>query len=233
MEEVASNRKWLNVILVMIVFAVFAASAWYYFSLYDEFNQENLRDFIGGFGPWAPLAYAAIYIISSPVPFLAPVISAVGGFLFGALGGVVLVLIVATLSSLVPFTLSRRLGREWAESKLKGKRLEEIYAQSEGGKGFTFIILMRLIPVVPWEMQNYVAGLTKISVLAYLAGTLVGIIPGSSSLVLLGAAATDPTSWEFFAALAFKIVVALIPVVALAIRARRKALKRKQATESE
>ena len=226
--EQPKHRKWrgwqtiLNIILVVMIFAVFAAGALYYFSLYDEFNQENLRAFIAGFGPWAPLAYAAVYVISSPIPFLAPVISAVGGFLFGIVGGTVAVLIIASLSALVPFMMARQLGREWVEGKIKGNaRFEEIYQRSQGEGGFVFIMLMRLIPVLPWEVQNYVGGLTKVSIPVFLAGTVVGIIPGSFSLVFLGAAATDPTSWQFVAAIAFKIVTALIPVVYLAVKSKR------------
>jgi uncharacterized membrane protein YdjX (TVP38/TMEM64 family) len=221
MNEQSKQNKWLQVLLLVVILGVFVVTAWYYFSLYDEFNRENLEDFIRGFGPWAPLAYAAIYIISSPVPFLAPVISAVGGLLFGLVWGTLLVLVVATASAFVPFYLSRQLGREWVESKLEGKRLEEIYQQSEGSKGFTFILLMRLVPVLPWEVQNYVAGLTKVSPLTFIAGTMLGIIPGSFSLVFLGDAVTDPSSWQFFAAIALKIATALIPVVAIYVRSRR------------
>jgi len=218
----SKNRKWLQLILVVTIFAVFAAAARYYFSLYDEFNQENLREFIAGFGPWAPLAYAAVYVISSPIPFLAPVISAVGGFLFGIVGGTLAVLIIASLSALVPFMLARQLGREWVEAKLQGNtRFQEIYRQSQGQGGFIFILLMRLIPILPWEVQNYVGGLTKVSLPSFLAGTVVGIIPGSFSLVFLGAAAADPTSWQFVAAIALKIITALIPVVYLAVKKRR------------
>jgi uncharacterized membrane protein YdjX (TVP38/TMEM64 family) len=219
--EQPKQNKWLQVLLLVIILGVFVATAWYYFSMYDEFNRESLESFIRGFGPWAPLAYAAIYVISSPVPFLAPVISAVGGLLFGIIWGTLLVLVTATASAFVPFYLSRQLGREWVESKLKGKRLEEIYQQSEGSKGFTFILLMRLIPVLPWEVQNYVAGLTKVSPLTFIAGTMLGIIPGSFSLVFLGDAVTDPTSWQFFAAIALKIATALIPAVAIYVRSRR------------
>ena len=216
-----SRQQWINILLAVVIFGVFAVTAWYYFSMYDEFNRENLEAFIGGFGPWAPLAYAALYIISAPIPFLAPVLSAVGGLLFGVAWGTLLVLVIATASAFVPFYMARRLGRDWVASKLEGKKLEAIYQQSEGGKGYVFVMLMRLIPVLPWEVQNYVAGLTKVSPLTFIAGTMLGIIPGSFSLVFLGAAATDPTSWQFFAAVALKIVTALIPVVAIAIRNRR------------
>ncbi len=217
-ETKSQHRKWLHIPLVILIFGVFAAAAWSYFSIYDTFNRENLHDFIGGFGPWAPLAYALIYLVSSPIPFLAPVLSAVGGLLFGTLWGTALVMLSAAGSAFVPFYMARQLGRDWVESKLEGKKLDEIYKQSEGGKGFTFIMLMRLIPVLPWEVQNYVAGLTKVSPLTFVAGTLVGIIPGSFSLVFLGASATDPTSWQFFAAIGLKVITALIPVAAIAIR---------------
>jgi uncharacterized membrane protein YdjX (TVP38/TMEM64 family) len=70
-------------------------------------------------------------------------------------------------------------------------------------------------------VQNYVAGLTKVKVPTFIGGTVLGIIPGSFSLVFLGAAATDPTSWEFFAAVGLKIATALIPVVVTFIRSRR------------
>lgn len=223
-----SRQQWINVMFVAVIVGVFAATAWYYFSMYDEFNRRNLEAFIGGFGPWAPLAYAAIYVISAPIPFLAPVLSAVGGLLFGIVWGTCLVLIVATGSAFVPFYMARRLGRDWVESKLEGKKLDEIYQQSAGSRGFVFVMLMRLIPVLPWEVQNYVAGLTKVSPLTFIAGTMLGIIPGSFSLVFLGAAATDPTSWQFVAAVALKIVTALIPVVAIYVRSRRSKGLRKE-----
>jgi uncharacterized membrane protein YdjX (TVP38/TMEM64 family) len=216
-----SKQQWVNILLVVVIFGVFAVTAWYYFSQYDEFNRDNLEAFIGGFGPWAPLAYAVIYIISAPIPFLAPVLTAAGGLLFGVVWGTLLVLVIATTSAFVPFFMARRLGRDWVESKLEGKKLDDIYQQSEGSKGFVFVMLMRLIPVLPWEVQNYVGGLTKVSPLIFAAGTVTGIIPGSFSLVFLGAAITDPTSWQFFAAIALKIVTALIPVVAIYVRSRR------------
>jgi uncharacterized membrane protein YdjX (TVP38/TMEM64 family) len=118
------------------------------------------------------------------------------------------------------------------ESKLKGKKLDNIYQQSEGGKALTFIILMRLIPVLPWEVQNYVAGLTKVKIPTYLLGTMLGIIPGSFSLVFLGATATDPTSWQFFAAIALKIATGLIPVGYLAVKSRKKKQEELTAVET-
>lgn len=215
------RQRWINIGLVVAVLGTFGVMAAYYFSRCDAYDCPSVEQFVRGFGSWGPLAFGLIYIISSPVPFLAPVLSAAGGLLFGTVLGTLYTLAVATLSSLVPFSLARRLGREWVESKLKGRRLADIYEQSGGRTGFLFILLMRLIPILPWEVQNYVAGLSKVSLPPFLLATLLGIVPGTFSLVFLGAAVRDPTSWRFYAAIGLKIVTALIPVVAIFIRSRR------------
>ncbi|MDF1513408.1 MAG: TVP38/TMEM64 family protein [Anaerolineae bacterium] len=217
-----NTRTIMSIAHVTIVIAVLVGVALYYFSLYNTVNRENIESFVSGFGVWAPVAYAVIYIAGSLIPLLAPMFSAVGGLLFGALKGTLIIMAVATVSALVPYSLSRRLGREWVEAKLKGKKLDNIYQQSEGSKAFTFIVLMRLIPVLPWEIQNYVAGLTKVKTPTFMLGTILGIIPGSFSLAFLGAAATDLMSWQFAAATALKVATALLPVIYLAIQNRKK-----------
>ncbi len=224
-EQVApKERKWLQVALGLLIIAVFAATAWYYFTLFDSFNTENLQAFIRGFGPWAPLVFAILYTISAPIPFVSIVLSPVGGLLFGTLAGTLIVISVATVSSLIPFTMSRNLGQEWGESKLRGKKLGDMYSQSGGERGFIFILMMRLIPLLPWEVQNYVAGLTKIRLPVYLLATVIGIIPGSLGLVLLGDAVADPTSWKFAAAIGLNAIVMVgAPVIATIIRRRKSA----------
>ena len=129
--------------------------------------------------------------------------------------------IIATVSALVPFTIARRLGREWVESKLKGKRLDEIYKQSSGSNGFMFVLLMRLIPVIPWEIQNYIAGLSKVPVPTFLAATMIGIIPITGSLAFLGASAQDPGSWQFYVAIGINAISILIPVIVVYVRNRK------------
>ena len=214
------EKRWVQILLVVLIFGMFAGMAWYYFSQYDQFNRQNLEAFISSFGPWAPIIYVIVYTISAPIPFLAPALSAAGGLLFGTLWGMLLVVGSATASALIPFYLARMLGREWVEQKVKGKKIEKFYQQSEGSTGFIFIMLMRLIPVLPWEVQNYAAGLTQVALPIFAAGTVVGILPGSFSLVFLGATATDPTSWQFFFAIGLKIVTALIPILGVYLRNR-------------
>jgi len=212
------RRTLVNIVLLVVIVGAFAGLAWAYLVRYDRFTRDNVHAFVSSFGPWAPIAYGVIYVISSPIPFLAPVLSPAGGLLFGAVRGTIYTMVIATISSFVPFTMARRLGRDWVEKKLRGKRLDDIYQQSEGKKAFVFVMLLRLIPVLPWEVQNYVAGLTKVTPLTYAAGTIIGIIPGTFSLAFLGAAATRPGSGEFYLAIALKIVTGLLPAAVALVR---------------
>jgi len=230
MPENNKKSKILQIGLLVVILAVFGTAAWYFFSLYDRFNVENLKHFISGFGPWAPVAYVILYAISSPIPFLATVISAVAGLLFGLLPGTLLAMFSATISSFIPFFLARSLGREWVEKRLKSDQLKATYQKSEGQGGFLFILLMRLIPVLPWEVQNYVAGLTKVKIPVFILGTVFGIIPGSFALTFLGDSISDPTSWQFFAAIGINLVAFLIPAVYVFIKNRLE--KRKQKHQS-
>jgi len=80
---------------------------------------------------------------------------------------------------------------------------------------------MRLIPVLPWEIQNYVGGLSKVKLPTFVLATVLGIIPGSFSLVLLGSSISDPTSWKFYFAIGLNVLIALIPTLYLYFKRRR------------
>jgi uncharacterized membrane protein YdjX (TVP38/TMEM64 family) len=216
-----SNRTLINLVIIVLIVGAIVLTARHYFSLCDALDCPNVATFVRSLGPWSPLVYAALYIVSSPVPFLATVLSATGGFLFGPFWGTVYVIALATVSALVPFSLARRMGRDWVESRLRGKRLGQIYQQTGDSNGFVFIMIMRLVPVLPWEVQNYAAGLTDVPAPTFVGATMLGIIPGVFLNTFLGASVTDPNSWQFRTALALYGVMILISVTVIAARRRR------------
>jgi len=235
MNEKKSNSQYIQIGLLAIILVIFGLTAWYYFSQFDRFSVNNLQQFIAGFGAWAPIVYVFIYTISSPIPFLATIISAAAGLLFGVVPGMALAMFSATLSAFIPFYLARSLGREWVEKRIKNETLQDAYEKSEGRSGFLFILLMRLIPVLPWEVQNYIAGLTKVKIPAFLFGTILGIIPGSFALAFLGDSIRDPSSWEFFVAIGLNVVAFLIPAgyVLIKNRIEKRKTRQEKSMESE
>lgn len=213
-----SKQRLTTIIAVAFIVVVFGSMAWLYLSRCNNWDCPSVVDFVSSFGPWAPVMYAALYIASAPIPYLATVLSVASGLLFGPFLGTLYTVIIAPISALIPYTLARRLGQEWVESKLKGKKLEGIYQQSESSSGFLFVLLMRLIPVLPWEVQNYAAGLTKVGPLTFLSATVLGIIPGTFSFAFLGSAVSQPGSWQFWAAIGLNVVAFLVPTIVVSIR---------------
>ncbi|MGC9349189.1 MAG: TIGR04283 family arsenosugar biosynthesis glycosyltransferase [Anaerolineae bacterium] len=214
--------------IVLLAISILAPIIWPLLSRQALVDTSVIREFIQGTGAWAPLVWAILYTVVAPIPFVAPILSPVAGLLFGTIWGLPLVLLVATLSSVIPFMLARWLGRAWVERRIDGKKVEELYERSEGMDGFLFVLLLRLVPVLPWELQNYVAGVTKIGIPTFLAATALGILPGSTSLVLFGDAAADGNPWKTGVAFALDTTaIVLTPIIAGLLYRRS---KREQST---
>lgn len=165
-------------------------------------SGTTLRTEILNIGFFAPFIFMGIYTLATlffvPKNFL----SIVAGAVFGLLPGIGYVLIGATVGSIVAFFGSRLLGRTSIE-RLAGRRISQFDARL-GQSPFTGILIARLIPVIPFTLLNYAAGLSAVAFFPYVAATVVGMLPGTASYVALGAFGTKLHSWEFaIAAFAF------------------------------
>ncbi|MBU0469086.1 MAG: VTT domain-containing protein, partial [Candidatus Omnitrophica bacterium] len=82
------------------------------------------------------------------------------------------------------FLFARYFGRELVEKHLKGK-IQDLDEKIEK-HGFLTVLLIRLIPNLPWDVQNLSLGLTKVRFRDYFLATLIGIMPGSFAFVFFG-----------------------------------------------
>ena len=165
---------------------------------------EAFKEKINSFGIWGPIMYIVFYIIRPLVLFPAAVFSATAGVIWG-LKGFIYLLIAANLSSTVEFFVARYFAREVIERFLKGK-IGDIDNAIEK-RGFVTVLLIRLIPNLPWDVQNLGLGLTKVKFRDYFLGTFIGILPASFALVYFGASfisvITDPKhAWKIVLAVA-------------------------------
>ena len=80
-------------------------------------------------------------------------------------------------------------------------------------RGFVAVLTLRFIPVVPFNVLNYAAGLSGVSTRAYVPATVFGIAPGTFAYAAVGGTASDPLSAPFLSAVTF--VVALVAIGAL------------------
>lgn len=196
------SRPWLKWILVA-VFLLLTFSFLKYFNVdFSKITVESFKEKIDSLGIWGPVVYIVLYIVRPLVLFPAAVFSASAGAIWG-LKGLIYLLIGANLSAITEFLIARHLARSMVERIVQGKFSG--IDQSIEKNGFVTVLLIRLIPNVPWDIQNLALGLTKVRFRDYALATFVGILPGSFALVYFGSSfisvITDPRNF-------WKIVVA-------------------------
>ncbi|MBW3671779.1 MAG: TVP38/TMEM64 family protein [Acidobacteria bacterium] len=124
---------------------------------------------------WAPLAFIAMYTAFNVLLIPGTILSLTAGVVWGWLQGGLWVLLASTIASAVPYFIAYS-GSSWVERLIGGKagKLHE-KLQNEG---FVTLLLLRLVPIVPYNMLNYAAGLAGIRPRDYILATFIGTIPG-------------------------------------------------------
>ena len=207
MEKEAKNtKKWILIGLALL------ASA----GLYWLLPPEQIRAMLSGLGIWAPWVYMAMFAVLPAFFFPVAVLALAGGVAFGLWQGALYTFIGAVVNCTLMFWMARRFGREKIEEMIE-KRLapqwRDRLTKLEGREGFLLLIVLRLIPAVPYNLINYAFGLTGMRYPAYILASSLGIIPGTFAFINIGDKAMDVTSPGFW--IAIGLLVLLLAVTAL------------------
>ncbi len=152
----------------------------------------QLRDWATSLGPWFPLAFLAAHVVVTVFPFPRTAFTLAAGLLFGSAYGVLIAVTASTLSAVLALLLVRAAG--WQLSRyVHHPGIESLDARLRQ-RGWLAVVSMRLIPAVPFSAINYAAGASAVRVLPYTAATLVGLLPGTAAVVILGDAITGTVS---------------------------------------
>jgi uncharacterized membrane protein YdjX (TVP38/TMEM64 family) len=171
--------------------------------------------------PWAPLVFVALYVVATALDFSGAVLTLAGGAVFGFGWGAVLNTIGANVGASAAFWVARRLGREGVRQLLGARlaRLDRVSAE----QGFAWLLRLRLIPVVPFNLLNVAAGLTAMPWRTFAAATAIGIVPGTliytffaDALLSAGASheGAQATITRLTVALVALVILSLVPVIA-------------------
>jgi uncharacterized membrane protein YdjX (TVP38/TMEM64 family) len=138
----------------------------------------NVLAHIQGLGPVAPLAFILIYAFAVVALVPASLLTIAGGAVFGLIRGVIYALIGATLGSTAAFLLGRHVARRLVARRLAAMPRFAAIERAVSARGRRIVFLLRLSPVVPFNVLNYALGLTTISVWDFIAASL-GTVPGA------------------------------------------------------
>lgn len=185
-------------VLSGLLFALLAVLCIY---LSAHITPGQLQTAIGQWGKLAPLAYILSFTLLPAFFFPVAVLALAGGLLFGLWWGSFYTFLGAILNCTLMFFLARYAGREQVEALLQ-KKLPPIWQQRirnlNSGSGFLLLIVLRLIPAVPYNLINYAFGLTAMPFRTYILASAIGIIPGTFAFINIGDKALDVTSPEFW-----------------------------------
>jgi uncharacterized membrane protein YdjX (TVP38/TMEM64 family) len=187
---------------------------WYVLPVGEWLNA--LRDWIVGLGFAGIVIFAAMYVVGAIVLAPEAVLTIAAGFAYG-LWGLPIVLVAATIGASLAFLIARYVARDKVRRLLESRRNMAAIDKAVAEDGWKIVALLRLSPLIPFNLQNYLFGVTAIPFPHFVAATFAGIIPGAALYTYVGAlgnAAGDggPAKWAFFGIglLATVIVVILV-----------------------
>ncbi|MFP4483902.1 MAG: TVP38/TMEM64 family protein [Spirochaetaceae bacterium] len=179
---------------------------------HDLFDAAGLKAFAADLGWTGPAAYVGILALTVVVSQLPGLPLAVGaGMLWGVLPGFLLSLCGGFLGSVVAYFIGRRLGRD-AVYAFTGRRFSFKQGVVTRVAGI-FIGITRLIPVLPFDMVSYAAGIAGIPFGVYAAATLLGMAPSTLLIVYLGSTMALGTAGALALSAVAAAAVIIVPYV--------------------
>ena len=187
-----TRKQWISIGVLAVIVA--AAIVIYYIGdhlgWFDFFkSKENVRDYVRGFGAWAPLAFFVlqfVQVIFSPIP--GSVTTIAGGMLFGFLYGFLLSIAAIFLGSVVAFLLGKAFGRPLVE-RIAGKSVVEKYMSGVSSRQRVVLIMMFLLPMFPDDLLCLIAGLSAMRLPQF---SLIVILTRPWGLLFFGACGIGP-----------------------------------------
>lgn len=201
-----------KIVVLLISMAGILGLVW----LFSAVDPADIQKFVASFGPWAPAVYTALFALLPAAFFPVAVLALAGGLLFGLWAGSVYTFLGAMINCTIMFLMARTVGyrkvKALVDAKLSEKWRKRLDAAA-GREGFLLLILLRLIPAVPYNLINYAFGLTRMSYRAYLLGSAIGIIPGTLVFINIGDKALDVTSPGFWVAIGLLVLLLAVTTV--------------------
>jgi uncharacterized membrane protein YdjX (TVP38/TMEM64 family) len=176
-------------------------------------SPTQIRDWARSVGPLFPVVFFLVHALVCVTPFPRTVFTISAGLLFGPALGVGIAVCATTAAAVMAFALVRAVGRDAVAARLThpaARSIDERLAR----RGWVAVGALRLIAFAPFSVVNYCAGVSAVRTVPYLLATVIGILPGTVGVVVLGDALTGHVKPGMFL---FTAACCTVGVVALAV----------------
>ncbi|XVF37303.1 hypothetical protein REPUB_Repub19eG0134500 [Reevesia pubescens] len=155
----------------------------------DQINAflNQFSTFIEGYGPAGYALFVAVYAGLEILAIPAIPLTMSAGLLFGSVIGTIIVSISGTVAASIAFLIARYFARERILKLVEGNKKFLAIDKAIGENGFRVVTLLRLSPLLPFSVGNYLYGLTSVKFVPYVLGSWLGMLPGTWAYVSAGA----------------------------------------------
>ena len=194
----------------LLKFAIIAAIIIVAAFLMQKIGVSELRELIGEHVLFAPMIYVLCFVILPIFLFPVPILAVVAGAAFGLFAGSLYTIIGAIINSVLMFYIARFLGFRVVSDFTQNSKSKILKTLGEPGGKFSLILILRLMPLVPYNALNYACGVMNVSLREYVVATFVGIVPATFIMVNLGEKALDMRSNGFIIACVLMVVLVVL-----------------------
>lgn len=204
-----NRKKFISIISVVFIIIIT------YF-IFKIFTPEKIRNIIQSYGKNASFVYILLFSILPIFFFPVPILAIAAGISFGLFEGILYTIIGAMINSSIMFIMAKKFAKDKVIEIFKTKISEKWYNKMiavEKNNGFLIIFLLRLLPIAPYNVINYLSGLTEISFLRYSLATFLGIFPGTFVFLNVGDKAINVYSIEFLIAILGFLLLTVFSII--------------------
>jgi len=181
MRRLLSPRRIVSLVLILAIGLAVV--------LGRDLEPADVEAKIAALGFWAPVVFVLIFAAATVLFLPGSLFGLIGGAVFGPLWGTVWNLTGATLGCALAFLAARYLVADWVRRKASGRAAEVI--KGIDAEGWRFVVFVRLVPLFPFNLLNYLLGLTKLRFRDYLLTSAICLLPGTAAFTYLGYAGRD------------------------------------------
>ncbi|TWT67499.1 TVP38/TMEM64 family inner membrane protein YdjZ [Allorhodopirellula solitaria] len=179
------NRA-LSVIRWVSILCILAALLAIIGSLPFDQAMSAAKDWIGGLGYWGPVVLVLLYIVATVLFVPGTILTLVAGAIFGLGLGTVIVSAGSTIGASLAFLIARYAARDKVAAMAKRNRRFGAIDRAIAEGGWKIVGLLRLSPAIPFNVQNYLYGLTPVRFWPYALTSWIAMLPGTFLYVYLG-----------------------------------------------
>ena len=165
-----------GLLLLFIAFRFLPVEAW----------LKDFNEWIDGLGAVGVIVFIVAYAVAALLMLPGGILTIGAGLIFGLGWGFVAVSIGSTIGASLAFLLGRSVARDKIRALTEDKPKFRQIDRAIGERGAKLIFLLRLSPVVPFNLSNYFYGLTAVKFWPYVLASWIGMMPGTLAYVYFG-----------------------------------------------